>query len=111
MRDLVLGVNLQPHDIDMTLAAQPDDVYAALQKASNEEFALFRTEKFGTATLINRSDETSYEITPFREEGIYSDNRHPDEIRWSTSLIADAKRRDFTINSLYYASVTLHDKK
>ncbi len=49
--------------------------------------------------------ETNYEFTPFREESGYADHRHPDEIMWSDSLIADAKRRDFTINCLYYTAV------
>jgi len=30
------------------------------------------------------------------------DNRHPEEIKWVDDLISDSKRRDFTINSLYY---------
>lgn len=60
-------------------------------------------------TLItNDSDEEqhiTYELTPLREEGVYSDVRHPDELRWSDSLVADAKRRDFTMNCIYYTSV------
>jgi tRNA nucleotidyltransferase (CCA-adding enzyme) len=44
----------------------------------------------------------SYEITPFRQEWGYEDFRHPWEIQWSDSLLDDAKRRDFTINCLYY---------
>ncbi len=44
----------------------------------------------------------SYEITPFRQEWGYEDFRHPGEIQWSDSLLDDAKRRDFTINCLYY---------
>lgn len=44
-----------------------------------------------------------YEITPFREESGYSDARHPDSIVWSNSLLADAGRRDFTINAMYYS--------
>lgn len=111
MRDIILGVNKEPHDIDMTMALEPDTVFSCLQKASSDEFSLFRTEKFGTVTLIRKEDNTTYEITPFREEGGYSDNRHPDEIRRSNSLVADAKRRDFTINCLYYTIVDLGGKK
>ena len=43
-----------------------------------------------------------YEITPFREESGYQDVRHPDDIRWTHSLLADAKRRAFRINAMYY---------
>lgn len=90
---------------------------------------MYRTEKFGTMTVIRTArwnDETliseanqasalsvkqwgdinnvvKYEITPFREESGYSDARHPDSIVWSNSLLADAGRRDFTINAMYYS--------
>lgn len=47
-----------------------------------------------------------YELTPFRQETTYSDNRHPDEIVWSDSLVEDAKRREFTISCMYYFSDT-----
>lgn len=46
VRDILLGVNAEPHDIDMTLAMQPDEVYESLQKADRDSFSLFRTEKF-----------------------------------------------------------------
>ncbi len=46
-----------------------------------------------------------YELTPFRAESEYTDNRHPDEIIRSDDLIKDASRRDFTINSLYYSVI------
>lgn len=124
----------------MTLAAEPSFVHETLQKTKSEDTSVFWTEKFGTVTLIYKSeikdqkaetttnppspvlagdtsfikeasiDETTYELTPFREEGTYSDNRHPDEIKWSKSLIADAKRRDFTINCLYYFHANLETR-
>ena len=56
-------------------------------------------------TLINKGDDITFELTPFREEGGYEDHRHPDEIKWSSSLLSDAKRRDFTINCIYYTTV------
>jgi hypothetical protein len=71
----------------------------------------FRTEKFGTMTVIPKnsdcsSSEINYELTPFRAESDYTDNRHPDEIQWSDSLVSDSARRDFTINALYRSSHT-----
>lgn len=107
VRDILLGVDTQPHDIDMTLAMHPEHVFAALQNADREIFSLFRTEKFGTVTLIHSEDKTTYELTPFREESSYEDHRHPDDITWSNSLLSDAKRRDFTINCIYYTNVKL----
>ena len=53
-----------------------------------------------------RSDiQYTYEITPFREESGYTDRRHPTDIIRTNSLIADAWRRDFTVNSLYYTNI------
>lgn len=49
--------------------------------------------------------QIQYEYTPFRAEDKYTDNRHPDSIIWSDSLLADSARRDFTINALYWTPV------
>lgn len=46
VRDILLGVNTEPHDIDMTLVMQPDELYENLQKADRDSFSLFRTEKY-----------------------------------------------------------------
>ncbi len=100
-----------PIDVDITCAIHPDEVFGALQRYvqdnQSESVGLFRTEKFGTATVIiqDHTIKYTYEITPFREEGGYTDRRHPTEVVWSDSLLADAGRRDFTINALYYTSV------
>ena len=78
-----------------------------------EDRSCFRTEKFGTMTLVDKATDPHcfYEITPFREETGYADNRHPDEIVWSNNLLADSCRRDFTINSLYWTPITTMDAK
>lgn len=109
VRDLILGIETHPTDIDMTLAGKPDVLQKKLGDNVPEGFSFFCTEKFGTMTLISKTDDAqiTYELTPFREEGTYSDVRHPDELRRSDSLIADAKRRDFTMNCLYYTCVHL----
>lgn len=111
VRDVLLGMADDPTDVDVTCAIHPDEVFSALQRYvqdnQSESVGLFRTEKFGTATVIVQDDtiKYTYEITPFREEGGYTDRRHPTEVVWSDSLLADAGRRDFTINALYYTSV------
>jgi hypothetical protein len=58
-------------------------------------------------TIIPTDQSCQYEITPFRTETTYTDNRHPDEVIRSGSLLDDAARRDFTINCMYYMPVTL----
>lgn len=120
VRDIILGISNDPTDIDATCAIAPDLIRQSLQKNASNVVWLFRTEKFWTATYIaaqnimlqedtptNPPKQISYEITPFREEWWYTDHRRPDEIRRTTSLMLDASRRDFTINSLYYFSYWL----
>jgi tRNA nucleotidyltransferase (CCA-adding enzyme) len=103
MRDVLLGITESPKDLDLTLALHPDQVWA---QTTDIGCSRFRTEKFGTITLIPHADkEINYEITPFRTEGNYEDFRHPEEITWSESLLEDSKRRDFTINCLYLTVV------
>ena len=58
-------------------------------------------EKLLAQTSILKSIQ-NVEITPYRIEKKYSDNRHPDEIEFSNNLEDDLKRRDFTINALCY---------
>ena len=54
---------------------------------------------FGTVVIL--LDGSPYEITHFRDEGNY-DGRRPKVVRFQPSLVEDARRRDFTINSIYY---------
>ncbi len=112
IRDLLLWIAKAPYDIDVTLAWEPKEIY---QKINKTGISHFMTEKFWTMTLIPKKQETEaheekiqYEITPFRQENDYKDKRHPEEIIWSDSLLDDAKRRDFTINCMYYFSHWKH---
>lgn len=54
-------------------------------------------------TLIK--DTMKYELTPLRTESDYTDSRHPDIINRSSDILLDSKRRDFTINCIYYTNV------
>ncbi len=107
IRDVLLGITEKPHDLDITMAWKPDEIWESMH-VDIEKISRFKTDKFGTMTLIPkaRSLETgkqqiSYEITPLRTEWGYEDFRHPGEINRSNDLLADSKRRDFTINCLY----------
>ncbi len=107
MRNILLGIEEYPHDIDVTGVGHPDDLRNTIDK---EKYSAFRTEKYGTITVIPEKKEcpdeqVQYELTPFRSEDNYTDNRHPDEIQRSDSLLDDSKRRDFSINSLYYTQI------
>lgn len=105
IRNLLLGIEHSPNDIDVTLAGDPFEIY----KHSNKIWlSHFITEKFGTMTFIKKGVKRhiQYEVTPLRTEGWYEDFRHPNNITRSNDILLDAKRRDFTVNSLYFFSST-----
>jgi len=94
VRDLLRGE--EPKDWDVTTDAKPEDI----QKLFPESFC---ENKFGTVTVKTGAKETSLaqiEITTYRVDENYSDKRHPDKVRFTTSLEEDLKRRDFTVNAL-----------
>ncbi|MFA7284272.1 MAG: HD domain-containing protein [Candidatus Absconditabacterales bacterium] len=118
VRDMLLGKQLDIVDVDLTMCGDPSNIWTEIKQTKDistedKSFDLFRTEKFGTITILSRDAgyEIKYEITPFREESGYSDFRHPEHIIWSDSLLADASRRDFTINAMYYTNLPLGGKK
>ena len=70
IRDLLLDIEENPTDIDLTLAGKPGKIYKNIDK---EGLSHFITEKFGTMTLIKKPVkakelEYQYEITPLRTE-------------------------------------------
>lgn len=96
VRDLVIG--REPKDWDITTNAHPDQVQGLFEET-------FYENNFGTVGVVTKSEDRRLkviEITPFREEGKYTNARHPDEIRWAKNLAEDLKRRDFTINAIAY---------
>ena len=95
VRDYILG--LAPHEFDICSSAKPQEVHACFEGSKLLDTGL----KHGTVTLLSEGD--SFEITTFRSDGSYSDQRHPDEVRFSTSIREDLKRRDFTVNAMAYS--------
>ena len=96
VRDLILG--REPKDWDITTNANPEEIQSLFEET-------FYENKFGTVGVVTTSENPRLkviEITPYREEGKYTDARHPEEIRWAKKLSDDLKRRDFTINALAY---------
>lgn len=92
VRDLLLGVS--PHDWDITTNALPVQT-----KNCFLDYPVIETGiKHGTVTLLCNNE--TYEITTFRIDGSYSDNRHPDKVMFTACLTEDLARRDFTINAL-----------
>lgn len=95
VRDALL--DMEPEDIDMTTDATPKEMIDMFER-NDIHFARLG-EKFGTLTAhLSRMD---IEITTFRTEDNYADNRHCD-VRFVRSLKEDLSRRDFTINAMAY---------
>ncbi len=94
IRDSLMGK--VPSDWDICTSALPEETLRVLNKPNIIENGL----KHGTVTV--RYDNVNYEITTFRTDGAYSDNRHPESVTFVTDLKEDLSRRDFTINALAY---------
>lgn len=93
VRDSLLGKN--PKDWDICTSALPEEVKSCLS------YRLIDTGlQHGTITVV--IDNVGYEVTTYRKDGDYSDNRHPDSVEFVTSLVEDLARRDFTINAMAY---------
>lgn len=94
VRDLL--INRTPKDWDIATNATPKEMLEIFDKAQYDN-------TFGTVRVINDTERTPFkevEITTYRTEDIYSDNRHPDNVEFSDTIHDDLKRRDFTINAL-----------
>jgi poly(A) polymerase/tRNA nucleotidyltransferase (CCA-adding enzyme) len=102
VRDLLL--NREPKDWDVTTNATPDQIIGLFPHTFYENV-------FGTVGVVNENTENdtlkTVEVTPYRLESGYSDNRHPDSVVFSQKLDDDLQRRDFTMNALAY-SVSEH---
>lgn len=96
VRDNLLGKN--PDDWDICTSALPDKVKEIFDGCLVLETGL----KHGTVTV--RFNHQSYEITTYRIDGEYVDNRRPKNVQFVKSLKEDLARRDFTINAMAYNS-------
>lgn len=94
VRDSILGRN--PHDWDICTSATPDEILSIFKDNKIVETGL----KHGTVTIIINGEP--YEVTTYRIDGKYSDNRRPDTVTYTDNLVEDLKRRDFTINAMAY---------
>lgn len=98
VRDSLLGKT--PNDWDITTSAKPENM-----KSVFAEFHCIDTGiKHGTVTVV--IDGEPLEITTFRLDGEYEDNRHPKSVTFTSNLGADLGRRDFTVNAMAYSKKT-----
>lgn len=100
VRDFLLGK--EPQDYDIATSALPDDI----EKLFKRTIAVGR--KFGVMIVIERGQQ--FQVATFRAEADYKDGRHPEHVRFGDAR-ADAERRDFTVNGLFFDPVQkqLHD--
>ena len=94
VRDSIL--NRPVHDWDICTSATPFEMLEIFKNRKIIETGL----QHGTVTVVVNGEP--YEITTYRIDGIYSDNRRPDTVTFTDKLVEDLRRRDFTINAMAY---------
>ena len=94
VRDFLLGKI--PGDYDLTTSATPQEMLQVFKDYRCIETGL----QHGTLTVV--SEGNNVEITTFRTDGEYRDNRHPTEVTFTRDLADDLSRRDFTVNAMAY---------
>lgn len=92
VRDSLIG--RKPNDWDITTSALPHQVKKLFRKTIDTGL------KHGTVTIM--MDGEPVEVTTYRIDGEYEDNRRPKTVAFTNQLVEDLKRRDFTINAMAY---------
>ncbi len=92
VRDMLL--NRPFYDIDIATNALPEDVTKIFPHTVPTGI------KHGTVTVI--LDGKNIEVTTYRSDGLYSDNRHPENVKFEKNIDSDLSRRDFTVNAFAY---------
>jgi putative nucleotidyltransferase with HDIG domain len=100
VRDFLLG--REPDDFDITTDAKPEQI----EKLFKRTIAVGR--KFGVMVVVEGKQQ--FQVATFRAEADYRDGRRPEKVVFA-SAEADALRRDFTVNGLFYDPLTekIHD--
>lgn len=92
VRDSILGRT--PQDWDITTSARPEQVKGLFGRTVDTGL------KHGTVTVLMGRE--AFEVTTYRIDGKYEDNRHPREVIFTPSLEEDLRRRDLTVNAMAY---------
>jgi len=100
VRDMIMGT--VPNDYDIATSAKPEEI----EDLFEETYDIGKS--FGVINTIVNGHQ--FEIATFRNDGGYTDGRRPDAVFFSHPA-DDAKRRDFTINGIFYDPVNdeIHD--
>lgn len=94
VRDSILGIT--PNDYDITTNAKPEEIIDTFKGFKIIDNGI----KHGTVGII--IEKEVYEITTYRIEGEYENNRRPKNVEFALDIEDDLKRRDFTINAIAY---------
>lgn len=98
VRDLIIGGktgDTEAVDIDITTNARTEQVKAVFSDKKIVDTGI----KHGMVRVMS-DKKTGFEITTYRNDGNYSDSRHPDSVEFVSSLEEDLSRRDFTMNAI-----------
>ncbi len=100
VRDFLLG--REPQDFDIATEAKPEQVEKLFQKT------IPVGKKFGVIIVLESGQQ--FQVATFRAEADYQDGRRPGKVVFANAE-ADALRRDFTVNGLFYDPLTekIHD--
>jgi poly(A) polymerase len=91
VRDYLLG--REPEDYDVATSAKPEEI----EKLFKHTIPVGR--QFGVIIVVE--DDHQFQVATFRAEADYQDGRHPEHVSFGDAM-ADATRRDFTVNGLFF---------
>lgn len=97
VRDLLMG--REPHDVDITTNAAPDEIEAAFSLSGFQTIPTGK--KHGTITVLIA--DRPVEVTTYRMDGVYIDARRPESVTFAAKVEEDLARRDFTVNAMAYS--------
>jgi poly(A) polymerase/tRNA nucleotidyltransferase (CCA-adding enzyme) len=100
VRDILM--KKEPKDFDIATNAAPEQIIELFEK---EGMKVVYENPFGTVSIIFENEPLDsfvreIQVTPYRTESVYSDNRHPDSVSFAKTLDEDLSRRDFTMNAI-----------
>ena len=98
VRSALMGI--EPHDWDICTNAKPDELKKVFAGFETVDFGL----KHGTLAVVAGGE--LFEVTTYRVDGVYADNRHPESVTFTDDLTLDLSRRDFTCNAIAYSERT-----